>query len=86
MPTKHPRISVTKDERLTAALARVEGVFGDAGAGTIVHTLAIKGAEVVAQEEHDREQAIERLVLLSTDPAALLDVDVLRDVDARAWE
>jgi hypothetical protein len=86
MPTKHPRISVTKDEELATALASVESVFGNAGVGTIVHTLAIKGAQALAQEEQTRVRAIERLVAVSTDPAGLLDVEVLKDIDARAWE
>jgi hypothetical protein len=71
---------------LAAALARVERVYRGVAAATVVHDLAIKGAEVVDQAEREREAAIEWLIEVSTNPASeLFDLEVLADIDAQAW-
>jgi len=85
MPTKHQRISVTNDPELSDALARVEGHFTGVRKSTIVHDLAVKGAEALGREQEARDAAVERLVAFSTQPGDVLDLDVLENVDALAW-
>lgn len=83
MPTKHQRIAVTNDAELSEALARVQGIFNGVPTATIVHDLAVKGAQAVVDEERRRRDAIERLIAWSTgedmDREALLRID-------EAWE
>lgn len=83
MPTKHPRINVTKDDELATALARVRALMGDSGEATIVHDLAIRGAQLVADQAAANVQAIDDLIEWST--GSDIDRDVLRDVDQFAW-
>jgi hypothetical protein len=85
VPTRHPRIPVTRDPELAAALARVEHRFAGAPAARIVHDLAIKGAEALGREEDTREQAIERLIDLAARRSDLIDWDVLENIDGLAW-
>ena len=54
MPTKHPRINVTKDADLAAAIARARPLLNGAPEATIVHDLAIRGAEALAEDERAR--------------------------------
>jgi hypothetical protein len=84
MPTKHPRIPVTKDPALAEALARVERYFDGAPAARIVHDLAIKGAEALVEEQRRHDEAIERLIAWSTSENGL-DWEALERVD-EAWE
>jgi predicted Zn-dependent protease len=86
MPTKHPRIPVTKDPALAEALARVERYFDGAPAARIVHDLAIKGAEALVEEQRRHDEAIERLIAWSTrrGPDAL-DWEVLARARDEAW-
>lgn len=83
VPTKHPRIAVTKDEELGDALARVESLFDGTPTATIVHDLAVKGAEAMLAEERRRREAIERLIEWSTGPD--MDRETLMRIDELAW-
>lgn len=83
MPTKHQRIAVTNDAELREALARVEGIFNGVPTATIVHDLALKGAQVVADEERRRREAIQWLIEWSTGDD--MDRETLLRID-EAWE
>ncbi len=85
MPTKHRRILVTKDPQLADALARAEPYFPGAPTATIVHDLAVKGAQALERESQEREQALERLVAFSTEREDLIDWTVLERIDDLAW-
>jgi Arc/MetJ family transcription regulator len=58
MPSTKPRVQVTLDEPLSAAVAEL-------GAGKsksrAVHDLALRGAEAVRAEQHRRREALEGL-------------------------
>jgi hypothetical protein len=85
MPTKHPRLNVTKDPALARAIARSRPLLNATGEARIVHDLAIRGAEALAADEEIRAKAIEELVRLSTDPDSELDREALLDVRRTAW-
>jgi hypothetical protein len=85
MPTKHPRIAVTQDEELSAALEKVAALTGDAPAARVVHDLAVKGAEALLTEDAARKAAIERLIELSTKRLPAIDWDYLENVRDTAW-
>ena len=85
MPTKYPRIAVTQDEELSAALERVAAVVSDAPTATVVHDLAVKGAEALLAEHKAEETALERLIAFSTERRPLVDWDVLEHVEELAW-
>jgi hypothetical protein len=86
MPTRFTRIPVTKDPALAEALDRVAPlVEPDRPAATLVHDLAIRGAEaMLAERQHDTE-GIERLIEHSTSTDPGFDVDVARRIDELAW-
>lgn len=84
VPTKHQRILVTKDAELADALARVESLFDETPTATIVHDLAVRGADAMLNEEERRRAAIERLIEWSTGDD-FLDRDVLERIDELAW-
>jgi hypothetical protein len=79
MPTKHQRIAVTNDAELREALARVERLFDGTPTARIVHDLAVEGAQVVADAERRRRDAIQWLIEWSTgddmDRETLLCID-----------
>ena len=55
MPSKHPRIALTADAELTAALERVRAATGSSEPdATLVRRLAMRGAEtqLAAADEH----------------------------------
>jgi len=85
VPTQHPRIPVTNDPELAEALARVEHYFPNAPAARIVRELALKGVEAIEREQIGRDQAIERLIELFTEPNDSIDADALEHVRDRAW-
>jgi hypothetical protein len=85
LPTKHPRIAVTNDPELADALASVAPYFAGEKTATIVHDLAIRGAEAVGQERRDQDESIERLVAASTGRDDSLDWEVLERIDEWAW-
>jgi hypothetical protein len=85
VPTRHPRISVTNDPLLDEAITRARLWLNGAPDATIVHDLAIRGAEAMAQDEGLRRTALERLAELATDPDSDLDREALLTVRTTAW-
>lgn len=85
MPTKHPRIPVTKDRELTDALDRVLPYFDGAPLARVVHDLAIRGAETLEHEQEANAAALERLIALSTGRIEGIDWAVLERIDELAW-
>lgn len=83
MPTKHPRINVTKDPELAAAIARARPLLNGAPEATIVHDLAIRGAEALAEDEALRREALEDLLAWSLSDE--MDRETLRNIDELAW-
>lgn len=84
MPTKHPRINVTKDAELAAAISRARPIMAGVPEATIVHDLAIRGAQALAQDEASRREAIEDLIAWSTGDA--IDRETLLAIDELAWQ
>ena len=86
MPTRHDRIPVTKDPELAAALERVAPLV-PAGVkpATLVHDLALRGAQALIAERQADTERLERLIerTLSDDPG--YDRDLLGDIDREAW-
>ena len=85
MPTHWKRIAVTQDPELAEALKRVAPFYPDVAPARLVHDLAVKGAEAVEEERRQSEEAIERLIALSTDPNGPIDREVLARIDELAW-
>lgn len=85
VPTRHPRISVTNDPSLDEAITRARLWMNGAPDATIVHDLAIRGAEAMAQDEGLRREALERLAEWATDPDSSMDRETLLRVDELAW-
>ncbi len=83
MPTKHPRINVTKDTELAAAIARARPLLNGAPEATIVHDLAIRGAKALADDERARLEAMEELIAWSLGDE--MDRETLRNIDELAW-
>jgi hypothetical protein len=84
MPTKHPRIPITKDQPLADALDSVTPYFPGKKPATLVHDLAVKGAQAVIDEEQRRKEAMQRLAEWSTN----MDDeqrDILLRIDELAW-
>jgi hypothetical protein len=86
VPTRFARIPVTKDLALAEALDRVEALIepGQPSA-TLVHDLAIRGAEALLREHERDREAIERLIARSTSPDPGFDIDVAERIDELAW-
>ena len=56
MPTAHPRIAITRDPELDAALDRAGGLLGrDVPAARLVRDLALRGARVLEAENAERQ-------------------------------
>jgi hypothetical protein len=94
VPTKHPRIQVTADPELAAALRRARARHPGVPASRLIRDLALRGEEAAeadeerseaerAREEAERKAAIEDLIYLTTTPG-LLDHDALREARA-SW-
>lgn len=85
MPSKYPRIAVTKDPQLGAALDRVAPLLGRSQKpATVVHDLAIRGAEQVLKEHRRRRETLEALSARSTRRDGL-DRELLARLDDEAW-
>jgi hypothetical protein len=85
MPTKRPRISLTIDEELEEALARVEALGGrDAPRSRLIRELALRGAEAVIEADPDRREKLRRLAELSVQPD-FFDREALKRVREEAW-
>jgi hypothetical protein len=85
VPTRHPRISVTNDPELDEAITRARIWMNGAPDATIVHDLAIRGAEAMAQGEGLRRAALEQLADWATDPESSMDRETLLNIDELAW-
>jgi hypothetical protein len=86
MPTRFARIPVTKDLALAEALERVAPLLAaNQPAATLVHDLAIRGAEALLVEHSRRTGAIERLIERSTSADPGFDIEVAQQVDKLAW-
>ncbi len=86
MPTRFVRIPVTKDLALAEALDRVAPlVEPNRPAATLVHDLAIRGAEELLAEHGRQADAIERLIERSTSTDPGFDVEVVQQIDELAW-
>jgi hypothetical protein len=85
VPTKYPRIPITKDGALAEALDNVAGYFPDKRPATMVHDLAIRGARAVLDDEATRKHALQWLVEWSTNPDSSLDRELLKRIDEEAW-
>jgi hypothetical protein len=90
MPTSHPRIQVTEDHELTAALhAAAPHLPAGLSRSRQVRDLAIAGARHLSGElfeESRRQELLEQLAQSFEEPeAAGIDWDLLRDGKTRAW-
>jgi len=83
MPTKHPRVNVTRDPELNAAISRARPLMNGAAEATIVHDLAIRGAAALVEDERVRSEALEDLIAWSLGDD--MDRETLRTIDDRAW-
>ncbi|CAN5603879.1 hypothetical protein BH20ACT18_BH20ACT18_03350 [soil metagenome] len=82
MPTKHERIGVVKDQALAEALESVASLIGPkAPTATVVHDLAIRGAQAMCDEETGRRELLRELAHWSTSDDPPWDPDVLSRVD-----
>lgn len=86
MPSKHPRIAVTADGELTAAMQRVRAATGTTEAdATLLRRLAVEGAEVELAAGRERRAAAEALFALMDGGSFALDLaSIDRLSDARA--
>jgi len=82
MPTKHERIGVVKDAALAQALDSVVPFVGStAPAATVVHDLAIRGAQALRDEVTRRDVLLRELAAWSTGEDPPWDVEVLARID-----
>jgi len=82
MPTKHERIGVVKDAALSQALDSVVPFIGSTTpAATVVHDLAIRGAQALRDEATRRDALLRELAAWSTGEDPPWDVEVLARVD-----
>jgi hypothetical protein len=86
VPTAHDRIPVTKDPALAEALGRA-GALSSPGtpAATLVHDLAIRGAQALLADRQDDNDAIERLIERTTAADPGFELDVLANIDRLGW-
>jgi hypothetical protein len=86
MPTRHERIPVTKDPVLADALERVAALVPPGvKTATLVHDLAVRGADAMLAEERNRTEAVEGLIARSTADDPGFDRGVLSSLDREAW-
>ena len=86
MPTSHDRIAVTKDPELAAALDSVAAIVPSGSKpATVVHDLAIRGAEALLEQHRADPAVIEWLIEQTTGEDLGFDPDVLADLDRLAW-
>jgi hypothetical protein len=85
MTSRHPRIQVPRDPELDRAITRARGILGPgAPSSQIVHTLAVRGAAALEQDQQARERARDFLISVAAGTSGL-DLDRLRSVRDRAW-
>ena len=85
MPTSKKRIPVVQDDALAEAIASAAPFFAGRSTASLVHDLAIKGAQAVHDEETQKRERLEALVAFSTERQLLVDWDVLERIDELAW-
>jgi hypothetical protein len=86
MPTRFARIPVTKDLALAEALDRVAPLVApNQPAATLVHDLAIRGADELLAEHGRQADAIEHMIERSTSTDPGFDVEVAQRIDELAW-
>jgi hypothetical protein len=83
VPTKHPRINVTKDPELAAAIARARPLLNGAAEARVLHDRAIRGAEALVADAARRQEALEDLLAWSLGDD--MDREVLKNIDELAW-
>jgi hypothetical protein len=64
MATKHPRVQVTIDPELREAMAAVDA--HPKSRSGLIRDLAMRGAEVVAEEQRKHDEAIEFLLKVAS--------------------
>ena len=88
--TRRQRITVTNDDELANALARMRPFFPGKPAAALVHDLAIKGAVAIEEDEPTffaevrREKAMERLIWWSTSEDSPIDREALLNAE-QGW-
>ncbi|MFZ1155056.1 MAG: hypothetical protein WAN93_09150 [Solirubrobacteraceae bacterium] len=86
MATRFDRIPVTKDLALAAALDRVIPLIGtNKPTATLVHDLAILGAEAFVEEQDLRSKQLAWVAEVTTSPETPWDLEVLEQIDELAW-
>jgi hypothetical protein len=82
MPTKHERIAVVKDQELREALDSVAPLFeGPRSAASLVHELAIRGAQALRDDAERRNELLRELADWSTSGEPPWDPSVLARID-----
>jgi hypothetical protein len=86
MATRFDRIPVTKDPALAAALDRVTPLVG-AGkpTATLVHDLAIRGADALVEERQDRARELAWVAEVTTSGEPPWDPEIMERIDELAW-
>lgn len=85
MATRFVRIPVTKDKALSEALDRVKALEEGKPMATLVHDLAIRGADVVVEERRKRERRLAWVAQATTSAKSPWDETVLAHIDELAW-
>lgn len=86
MATRFDRIPVTKDPALAAALDRVTPLIGTGRpTATLVHDLAIRGADALVEEQRDRARRLAWVAEVTTSGEPPWDPEVMERIDELAW-
>lgn len=86
MATRFDRIPVTKDPALAAALERVAPLIGvGKPTATLVHDLAIRGADALVEEKRDRAQQLAWVAEVTTAVEPPWDPEIAERIDELAW-
>jgi hypothetical protein len=83
--TRFVRIPVTKDPPLADALDRVKSLEEGKPMATLVHDLAIRGANALVEERRERNDLLAWVAEVTTSTESLWDEDVLERIDKLAW-
>ncbi len=81
MPTRYERIGVLKDAALEEALESVVPLVAPSSAASLVHDLAIRGAQSLREEESRLRELRGELAEWSTSSAPPWDPEVLSRID-----
>jgi hypothetical protein len=84
--TRFDRIPVTKDPALAAALDRVTLIVGACKpTATLVHDLAIRGADALVEEKQDRTRELAWIAEVTTSGEPPWDPEIMERIDELAW-